>query len=100
MGFGFHVPLILAILLAAAVVILVILIRSSRKTINPQIGEPLEMLRIRYARGEISAEEYREKKAVIENERYPGQAVLILMKRYVNGEISREEYEKIKKEVS
>jgi uncharacterized membrane protein len=100
MGYGYYGAAILTIILIIAVVTLIIVIAGSRKNIYSQIQEPLDILRERFARGEIHAEEYREKKAVLEKAAHPDQAILILMKRYANGEISAEEYERIKRDIT
>jgi Predicted membrane protein len=100
MGYGYYGPIIMTVILLIAIVILLVVIIGSRNNSNAQIQAPLDLLGVRYAKGEISSEEYREKKSLIESEKHPNQATIILMERYVNGEISKDEYIRMKKEIS
>ena len=59
----------------------------------------LNILKERYARGEIDSDEYTERKAIIEDTDFPKTAELILFERYAKGEINTEEFYTIKNEV-
>ena len=52
----------------------------------------MEILKERYVREEISADEFREKRLVIEGVEVTGPAVITLVDRYVKGEINTNEF--------
>ncbi len=79
-----------------------LIVRLTRRENNESGTEkhkPLDIARERYAKGEISKEEYDEKKKGLTSEH--GDWILDMLKaRYAKGDIGKEEFEQIKKDLS
>lgn len=96
MGFGYNGSFILAFVLTFAVIAFYFLMRDYLKKKNdPYIREFLEVLKQRYARNEINAEEYLERKTIIEEEDFKDFPLLVLKQRYAKGDIDSKEFYEI-----
>ena len=92
MGFGYNGAFILVIALIMAVVVLIVFLLNSKKEVNPKTQILLEILKERYARDEIKADEYRERKMIIEEDESFDPTMLVLKERYAKGEIDSSEF--------
>lgn len=92
MGNGYSGSLIFFAILIALIVIIVIALLSAKHKPNPDNVRILEILKERYARDEINANEYRERKMIIEDEETSGLSMLILEEKYARGEIDSKEF--------
>ena len=73
--------------------------RLSKRDSSESKVNHIEIVKERYAKGEISKEEYDEKKKGLTSEH--GDWVLDMLKaRYAKGDIGKEEFEQIKKDLS
>ena len=100
MGYGFYGSYILSILVILIMISLIVYFLYSKKK-KPHFEKDIEILKERYVREEISDDEFREKKAVIEELEVSDQVVISLVERYVKGEIDTKRFfvilEQIKK---
>jgi len=98
---------------AVVMVVVVVVVRKGRPKlaiveVTPEIppaeapakpGEDiiLEALKVQYAKGAITKEEYKQLKSIVEKPK-PEEDVVVkaLKKRYAQGKITKEEYEKLK----
>lgn len=110
-GWSSEGSVLLLILLVTTVILLIILISKVTKSIRiPEYDELLNILKERYAKGEITADDYRERSIILEDEynqddywEYAENTEMVLIKgKYAKGEIDSREYieksEAIKKE--
>lgn len=100
MGYGFYGAYILFVFFIIMVIAAVILFKvKQNKKFN--FEQSLELLKERYVRDEITADEFREKKAVIDEiNEVPNNVLLILVDRYVRGEIDTKEFYSKKSEIT
>jgi len=98
MGYGFYGSYILSILVILIIVSLIVFLLYKRRK-NYSFEKSMEILKERYVREEISADEFREKRFVIEGFDVTDPLVTILVDRYVKGEINTEELFKILEEI-
>jgi uncharacterized membrane protein len=100
MGYGFYGSYILSILVILIIISLIVyLLYKKRK--NRSYEKSMEILKERYVREEISVDEFREKRSVIEGLEVSDPVLISLVDRYVKGEIDTEKFfimfEQIKK---
>ncbi|MFT5875691.1 MAG: putative membrane protein [Clostridium sp.] len=98
MGYGFYGSYILSILIILIIISLIAVLLFKRGQ-NRTFEISMEILKERYVREEISADEYREKRAVIEGVEGTNPALITLVERYVKGEINSEDFFIILEEV-
>jgi len=98
MGYGFYGSYILSILVVLIIISVVVFLLFKRKK-NYSFEKSMEILKERYVMEEISADEFREKKFVIEGLEETHPAVITLVDRYVKGEVNTEEFFKILEEI-
>ena len=100
MGYGFYGSYILSILVILIIILLIVYLLYKQRKELP-FKENMEILKERYVREEISADEFREKRSVIEGLEVSDTAVVSLVDRYVKGEIDSRDFfiilEQIKK---
>ncbi|MBC8059148.1 MAG: SHOCT domain-containing protein [Clostridiaceae bacterium] len=100
MGYGFYGSYILSVLIIFIIISLIVYFLYKRRE-SLYFEKSIEVLKERYVREEISAEEFREKRSVIEGLEVSDSAVVSLVDRYVKGEIDSEKFfvilEQIKK---
>ena len=100
MGYGFYGSYILSILVILIIISLIVYILYIKKK-KPYFEKDIEILKERYVREEISADEFREKRSVIEGLEVSGPVVIALVDRYAKGEINSKDFfiilEEIKK---
>jgi uncharacterized membrane protein len=100
MGFGFYGSYILSILVVLIIILLIVFLFYKQRKDLP-FEENMEILKERYVREEISADEFKEKRSVIEGLEVSNPAVVSLVHRYVKGEIDSRSFfiilEQIKK---
>lgn len=100
MGYGFYGSYILSILVILIIVLLIVFLLYKRQR-NYSFEKSIEILKERYVREEISADEFRKRRAVMQGLEGSDSAVITLVDRYVKGKINSEEFfvmlEEIKK---
>ena len=95
MGMGFYGSYILIFILIV-VSILVFLLLKSRPSLNPFIIKLIDILKVKYASGIITADEYIERKSIIEDIKYSNKFIPILLERYAYCSIDTREFLNIK----
>lgn len=95
MGFGFYGSDILIIILIIFAIIAFILLRN-RKTENQFAIKLIDILKEKYATGIINADEYIERKAIIEETNDSNHYMTILLKRYAQCAVTTKELFDIK----
>ncbi len=95
MGMGFYGSYILIFILIV-VSILVFLLSKSRPSLNPFIIKLIDILKVKYASGIITADEYIERKSIIEDIKYSNKFIPILLERYAYCSIDTREFLNIK----
>lgn len=98
MGFGFYGSYILIFLLIIFS-ILVFLISRSKPSENPFVIRLIGILKEKYASGIITADEFIERKSIIEDIKYSNPYTPILLERYARCEVSTREFLNIKNEI-
>ncbi|OOM78612.1 SHOCT domain-containing protein [Clostridium sp. BL-8] len=98
MGYGFWGSYILIFILIIFVILVFTLLRNNR-TENPFVIKLIDILKEKYAVGIISADEYIERKAVIEDTKDSNPYIAILLKRYAHCEVDTKEFFCIKNEI-
>jgi len=85
-GYGFYGSYILSSLVILIMILLIFFLLYKQKK-NHLFENCMKMLKERYVREEIGADEFREKKAVIEGLEVSDPILISLVERYVRGEI-------------
>lgn len=98
MGYGFYGSDILILILIIFVVIVFLLLRNKQAE-NPFVIKLVDILKEKYAAGTINADEYIERKAIIEEIKSSNPYIAILLKRYALCEIDTREFFDIKNEI-
>lgn len=98
MGYGFYGSYILSILVILIIASLIVFLLYKRQK-NYSFEKSMEILKERYVREEVNANEFREKRTVIQGLEGLNSAVIILVDRYVKGEINSEEFSVMLEEI-
>ena len=98
MGMGFYGSYILIFILVI-VSLLVFLLLKNRPSLNPFVIKLIDILKENYAYGIITADEYIERKSIIEDTKYSSQYTPILLERYANCKVDTREFLNIKNEI-
>lgn len=98
MGYGFLGSYILIFILIIFAILAFILLRNKRNE-NSFVIKLIDILKEKYAVGIISADEYIERKAVIEDTKDSNLYITILLKRYAYCEVDTKEFFCIKNEI-
>ncbi len=98
MGSGFYGSDILIIILIIFATLAFILLRN-KKIENPFVIKLIDILKEKYAMGIINADEYIERKAIIEDTEDSDPYITILLKRYAQCAVSTQEFLNIKNEI-
>lgn len=103
MGYGdVGATIFLFVLVFAVIVLIAILTDRSRKKSNPEHDRLISLLKDKYARHEISADEYRERSMILEDEYWldaDDTEMMRLKERYARCEIDSREYVKRREEL-
>ena len=98
MGYGFWGSDILILILIIIAALAFILLRN-KKTENPFVIKLIDILKEKFAAGIINADEYIERKAIIEDVKYYNPYTAILIKRYAQCILDTREFLNIKNEI-
>lgn len=98
MGLGYYGSYILVVLLFIICILAFLLLRS-KASANPFVIKLVDILKAKYASGCITADEYIERKSIIEDIKYSNPFTAILIERYARIEISTKEFLDIKDEI-
>ncbi len=97
-GIGFYGSYILIFLLII-IFILIFLILKNQSNVNPFKEKLINILKEEYASSEITADEFIERKSIIEDAKYSNSYTPILLERYANCLITTQEFLNIKAEI-
>ena len=95
MGMGFYGSYILMFILIAFSILIFILLKN-KPSPNPFIIRLIDILKVKYASGIITADEYTERKSIIEDIKYSNKFIPILLDRYAQCSIGTREFLNIK----
>jgi len=98
MGYGFYGSYILSILVVLIIISLVVFLLYNRRK-NSTFEKSMEVLKERYVREEISADDFRERRAVIEGVEYSNPSLITLVDKYAKGEVDSKEFSTIMEEI-
>ena len=98
MGMGFYGSYILIFILVI-VSLLVFLLLKNRPSLNPFVIKLIDILKENYAYGIITADEYIERKSIIQDINYSNQYTPMLLERYARCEVNTREFLNIKNEI-
>ncbi|HEY5525291.1 MAG TPA: SHOCT domain-containing protein [Clostridium sp.] len=98
MGMGFYGSYILIFLLVIFS-ILVFLLLKSKPSVNPFVIRLIDILKGKYASGIITADEFIERKSIIEDTKYSNPYTPILLERYAHCEVNTKEFLNVKNEI-
>ncbi|RMC98710.1 SHOCT domain-containing protein [Clostridium autoethanogenum] len=98
MGLGFYGSYILIFLLLI-ISVLIFLVLKSKPSLNSFIIRLLDILKEEYASGALTADEFIERKSIIEDIKYSNSYTPILIERYAKCEITTKEFFNIKNEI-
>ncbi|ADK16010.1 MULTISPECIES: SHOCT domain-containing protein [Clostridium] len=98
MGLGFYGSYILIFLLLI-ISVLIFLVLKSKPSLNSFIIRLLDILKEEYASGALTADEFIERKSIIEDIKYSNSYTPILIERYAKCEITTKEFLNIKNEI-
>lgn len=94
---GFGGTIVLLVLLIIAIIVLVAFLREHFRKRNPKDNEFLEILKEKYVRGEISADEYRERSILLEDKDWletDDTGLMLLKEQFAKCEFDSREYVK------
>ena len=97
-GIGFYGPYILAFLLIIFILLVYLIIRKKHSP-NPFVIKLIELLRINYASGFITVDEFLERKNIIQNLNYTNSFIPMLIEKYAKCEIDTNEFTDIKDKI-
>lgn len=97
-GIGFYGPYILAFLLIIFILLVYLIIRKKHSP-NPFVIKLIELLRINYASGVITVDEFLERKNIIQNLNYTNSSIPMLIEKYAKCEIDTKEFTDIKNKI-
>lgn len=97
-GIGFYGPYILAFLLIIFILLVYLIIRKKHSP-NPFVIKLIELLRINYASGVITVDEFLERKNIIQNLNYTNSSIPMLIEKYAKCEIDTNEFTDIKNKI-
>ncbi|AWK53118.1 hypothetical protein DIC82_16835 [Clostridium beijerinckii] len=95
MGMGFYGSYILMFILMAFSILIFILLKN-KPSLNPFTIKLIDILKVKYASGIITADEYIERKSIIEDIKYSNKFIPILLERYAQCAIGTREFLNIK----
>jgi len=98
MGYGFYGSYILSILVILIIISLIAYLLYIKKK-KSYFEKDIEILKERYVREEIDAEEFKEKRAVIEGLGVSDTVLTSLLNRYAKGEIDSKNFFKIMEQI-
>jgi uncharacterized membrane protein len=98
MGYGFYGAYILMLILIIFAALVFILLKSKHDP-NPFKIKLIDILREKYASGTINADEFIERKSIIEDIKYSSQYTPILLERYAHCKVSTKEFFNIKNQI-
>ncbi|WP_244834675.1 SHOCT domain-containing protein [Clostridium sp. BJN0001] len=98
MGMGYYGSYILIFILVIFCMLIFLLLKS-KKSLNLFVISLIDMLKGNYASGIITADEYIERKSIIEDIKYSSQYIPILLERYAQCTIGTKEFLNIKNEI-
>lgn len=98
MGMGFYGSYILIFLLLMFCIIIFLLLKN-KPLPKPFIIKLIDILKEKYASGDISADEFIERKSIIEDVKYSSEYTSILLERYAKCEVTTREFLNIKNEI-
>lgn len=98
MGMGFYGSYILIFILLIISLSIFFLLKN-KPSPNPFVIKLIDILKIKYASGIITADEYIERKSIIEDIKYSSQYTAILLERYAQCAIGTKEFLNIKNEI-
>jgi putative membrane protein len=98
MGMGFYGSYILMFILIAFSILIFIILKN-KPSPNPFVIKLIDILKVKYASGIITADEYIERKSIIEDIKYSNQYTPILIERYAKCAIGTMEFLNIKNEI-
>ena len=83
-----------------AAIIGIFLVFNALKRNSPEHERIIDLLKVRYAKNEIDADNYYEVKSILEDEDSDSPAILVLKERYASGNLSSIEFIKKRDEIS
>lgn len=95
MGLWFYGSYILIFLLLI-ILVLIFLVLKNQSSVNPFLIKLINILKDKYASGIITADEFIERKSIIEDTEYSNSYTPILLERYARCTINTEEFFNIK----
>ena len=98
MGMGFYGSYILIFILIIFSIVIFLALKS-RPSPNPFIIRLIDILKVNYASGIITADEYIERKSIIEDITYSNSYTPILLERYAHCKVDTREFLNIKNEI-
>jgi len=97
-GFGFYGVYILIFLLLIFSVFVFVLLKG-KQSVNPFAIRLIDILKGKYASDIITADEFIERKSIIEDTKYNNENTSILLERYARCEVNTREFLNIKNEI-
>jgi len=98
MGMGFYGSYILMFILIVFSILIFFLLKN-KPSPNPFIIRLIDIIKVKYASGVITADEYIERKSIIEDTKYSSQYTPILLERYAHCKVDTREFLNIKNEI-
>ena len=98
MGMGFYGSYILIFILIIFSILIFFLLKN-KPSPNPFVIRLIDILKVKYASGIITADEYIERKSIIEDIKYSNQYTPILLERYAHCKVDTREFLNIKNEI-
>lgn len=98
MGMGFYGVYIMIFLFVFFCILVFLLIRN-KPSPNPFIIRLIDILKEKYASGIITADEYIERKSIIEDTKYSNSYTTILLERYAQCSVNTREFLNLKNQI-